>query len=113
MTDKIFTTGTKAVLVILMLTFGVSAWAAPEKVLHSFGKSGTNDGIHPSCVMLDGAGNIYGVTDLGGAHRGGVAFELSPKTGGGWTYKILYQFNAKAFNSLACLVLDPAGNLYG
>jgi uncharacterized repeat protein (TIGR03803 family) len=99
-------------LTIFMLTvLAASAHAATEKVLHSFG--GGKDGIHPSCIITDAVGNIYGVTDLAGGLGGGVAFELSPKAGGGWTYKVLYNFNSKAFNSLACLVLDSSGNLYG
>ncbi len=47
-----------------------------ESILHSFG-AGT-DGIIPfGPVMLDGAGNIYGTTELGGVPDGGIVFELT------------------------------------
>jgi len=40
---------------------------------------------------IDTAGNVYGTTFAGGAHRRGVVFELSPGAQG-WTYKLLYDF---------------------
>jgi uncharacterized repeat protein (TIGR03803 family) len=43
-------------------------------------------------VILDGGGNVYGVTDGGGTYQGGVVYELMPQTGGGWTQKWLHQF---------------------
>ncbi len=39
------------------------------------------------------AGNLYGTTWSGGSNFGGVAYELSPGTGGGsWTLKVLHNF---------------------
>lgn len=45
--------------------------------LHSFGGSG--DGFNPaSTLIFDTTGNLYGTTEVGGAHRGGVVFEITP-----------------------------------
>ena len=47
------------------------------QVIHAF--TGGNDGSSGSAgrLILDGAGNLYGVTTVGGANGMGVAFELS------------------------------------
>ncbi|MBV9063745.1 MAG: hypothetical protein JOY77_12580 [Alphaproteobacteria bacterium] len=65
-------------------------------LLYAFcAQSGCNDGVSPeSALIIDTAGNLYGVTPRGGANGGGVAFELSP-TGGTWQLKVLYAFCAQ------------------
>jgi uncharacterized repeat protein (TIGR03803 family) len=53
---------------------GETVWT--ETVLHSF--NGTK-GLTPSGGLIaDGAGNLYGTTQSGGAHDDGVVFELAP-----------------------------------
>jgi uncharacterized repeat protein (TIGR03803 family) len=95
---------------VFQLTFANGAWT--ETVLHSFGASG--DGASPQVgVILDAAGNIYGTTPTGGAGGSGVAFEISPKVGGGWTYKLLHSFHGPDGSSPGQLIMDSAGNLYG
>ena len=95
-------------------------------MLYSFGATAT-DGASPrrGSLIFDAAGNLYGTTFLGGTNtvsngagvqKAGTVFELSPGTGGVWTEKILYNFGATtvdAANSLAGLVFDATGNLYG
>ena len=51
--------------------------------------------------MGDSSGNLYGPTE-------DSIFELMPKTGGGWTEKMLYNFG-----STADLIFDGSGKLYG
>lgn len=90
-------------------------WA--EKVLHAFNRDGT-DGTQPtSGLIFDGAGNLYGVTQQGGGSaEGGVAFELTPGSGGVWTETLLHTFldnGVDGFNSLGALIFDASGNLYG
>jgi uncharacterized repeat protein (TIGR03803 family) len=69
------------------------------------------DGAFPnSGVVLDNQGNIYGTTTSDGAFGCGTVFELSPKTGGGWTYDVRYNLRARA--SAGSLAIDSAGNLY-
>jgi uncharacterized repeat protein (TIGR03803 family) len=85
-----------------------------EKVLHRF--NGT-DGLYPvSSVVLDGAGDLYGTTEGGGAHAFGTVFELVPNARGGWTEKVLHNFNRDAKDGVspfAGVILDEGGNLYG
>jgi len=94
-----------------------------EKVLHSFGDG--NDGQYPySGVVFDTAGNLYGATPYGGTgpchdttgNGCGVIYELSPKNGGGWTEKVLYNFGSSRTDGThpySDLILDATGNLYG
>ncbi|HXM60072.1 MAG TPA: choice-of-anchor tandem repeat GloVer-containing protein [Terriglobales bacterium] len=88
-----------------------------EKVLHSFNGGNGKDGVGPLAgVIFDGSGNLYGTTELGGLYSFGIVFELSPKTGGGWTEKILHSFNPNTKDGVApnaSLIFDTAGNLYG
>ncbi len=86
-----------------------------EKILYSFKNDG-HDGNSPFCdLIFDQFGNIFGTTALGGAYGGGTVFELLPKSGGGWTEKILYSFHKKPDGDApnGGVVLDSAGNLYG
>jgi uncharacterized repeat protein (TIGR03803 family) len=75
-------------------------------------------------LVFDSAGNLFGTTSTGGTGRCstnppfgcGTIFELTPKAGGGWTNKVLHNFddNGKdGYFPQAGLVLDAAGNLYG
>jgi uncharacterized repeat protein (TIGR03803 family) len=84
------------------------------RVLHAF--TGGNDGSSGSAgrLILDLAGNIYGVTTAGGANGDGIVFELTPaKTG--WTLLPLYAFKDQPDGALPYggLIFDNAGNLYG
>lgn len=50
-----------------------------ETVLHSFDNHTRPDGFHPfATLILDGAGNLYGTTQSGGADGYGMVFELTP-----------------------------------
>jgi uncharacterized repeat protein (TIGR03803 family) len=84
-----------------------------EQVLHSFG-SGT-DGIWPSAgLTFDAAGSLYGTTSWGGTYGYGTVFELTPAPGGGWTEKVLHNFNGTdGAAPYAGLIFDAAGHLYG
>jgi uncharacterized repeat protein (TIGR03803 family) len=46
-------------------------------VLHTFG-IGNDGGVPEGNLVMDGEGNLYGGTVLGGAYGGGVVFELTP-----------------------------------
>ncbi|MBV8977482.1 MAG: hypothetical protein JOZ13_08895 [Alphaproteobacteria bacterium] len=47
-----------------------------QTVLHRFG--GGKDGMSPHGVIMDDAGNLYGVTDAGGKFGAGVVYEVTP-----------------------------------
>jgi uncharacterized repeat protein (TIGR03803 family) len=85
-----------------------------EKVLHTF--NGT-DGAGPrASLILDAAGNLYGTTVGGGTYGYGTVFELTPIAGGGWTERVLHNFNndgTDGANPYGGLIFDAAGNLYG
>ena len=84
-----------------------------ESVLYSF--TGGNDGQDPvGGLVFDHAGNLYGVTALGGASRFGTVFELS-LSGGQWSETVLYAFTGAADGGqpFGGLAIDSAGNLYG
>jgi uncharacterized repeat protein (TIGR03803 family) len=82
-----------------------------ETVLYNFG-NGT-DGAEPNGLIMDAAGNLYGLTEMGGLNGGGIAYELSPSQGGGWTETVLYNFSRGGGygNGSYSLLRDAAGNL--
>jgi uncharacterized repeat protein (TIGR03803 family) len=85
-----------------------------ESVLYAFGLN--TDGYSPfASLILDASGNLYGTTYEGGIYEGGTAFELSPKSGGGWTETVLHAFGGGLDGTFpsGSLILDAAGNLYG
>ena len=83
-----------------------------ETVLHSF--TGTNgDGNDPyGGLVMDGAGNLYGVTVFGGKNNAGTVFKISPRG----RERVLYSFGNKKGDGAspdAALIMDGAGNFYG
>src|SRR5579872_2727634 len=86
--------------------------AAGEKLLHSF--NGNNGQTPDSSLIFDSSGNLYGTTNAGGLYSLGTVFELIPKAGGGWTEKVLHNFNGKdGSGPYSGLTFDSSGNLYG
>jgi len=89
-------------------------WA--ETTLYNF-SGGPGDGFDPSGgLVVDAAGNLYGVTTWGGLYDGGTIFELTPGNNG-WTETILYNFcpqpGCPEGRPLSALTLGPDGVLYG
>ncbi len=91
----------------------------PTQFLYSF--SGGSDGNEPEGrVILDGKGNVYGVTYFGGdlnssnCYGGcGVVYELSPGSTG-WTESVLYNFEGGTDGMLpATVIFDGKGNIFG
>jgi uncharacterized repeat protein (TIGR03803 family) len=86
-----------------------------ETTLYTFGTS-SGDGKNPiGGVILDSAGNVYGVTVEGGAYGNGSVYKVSPD--GAET--ILHSFGGPYGSSVdgylpqAGLIMDNNGNLYG
>jgi uncharacterized repeat protein (TIGR03803 family) len=97
-----------------------SGWA--ETVLYRFCPGGLPcaDGYFPSGgLLMDATGNLFGVTQYGGAHKLGVVFELTPNASRtAWTESVLYSFCAQtscadAIPPSSGLIMDTTGNLYG
>jgi uncharacterized repeat protein (TIGR03803 family) len=85
-------------------------------VLHTFGYG--TDGAHPSEIVFDKSGAIYGNAMNGGRDGvSGVIFKLAPPTGKGtaWTETIPWYFTQgrDAGQPSGKLVMDAAGALYG
>jgi uncharacterized repeat protein (TIGR03803 family) len=98
---------------------GDGTWTG--SVLYSF--QGSPDGAYPSGnLVFDTAGTLYGTTQGSGTGTGncgisgcGTVFELTPKSGGGWTESVLYSFQGGNDGGVPWggVIFDPAGSLYG
>src|SRR5215467_1810069 len=84
-------------------------------VLHAF--AGRNDGATGSLgpLLLDSAGDVFGVTETAGLHQAGNVFEISPGPNNTHTFKVLYQFKGSpdAGFPYGGLVADGSGDLFG
>jgi len=85
------------------------------KVLHNF--TGGVDGLGGSAsrLLIDSAGNIYGVCTSGGANSAGNVYKLSVVQGK-WQLTPLYSFQGGASDGASPysgLIFDKSGNLYG
>jgi|HubBroStandDraft_6_1064221.scaffolds.fasta_scaffold00025_2 uncharacterized repeat protein (TIGR03803 family) len=109
--------GLRVSLAILAVAVVVtSASAATERVLHSFNTTGSGGQGPYSSLIFDATGNLYGTTQIGGVYGQGTVFELMPRTGGGWTAKVLHSFSDNGNDGevpYSGLIFDAAGDLYG
>jgi uncharacterized repeat protein (TIGR03803 family) len=84
-------------------------------VLHAF--TGGADGATGSAgrLILDKAGNLYGVATAGGANGKGVAFRMTRAASGHWFLQPLYAFKGQpdAGFPYGGLTFDSLGHLYG
>ena len=84
-------------------------------ILHTF--SGPGDGAGPAGLIIDSAGNLYGIAQSGGdeidIYGLGTIFKLDTTTG---DFSVLFTFEPPTTNSNGYanhLVRDSKGNLYG
>ena len=86
-------------------------WA--EKILHNFKDNG-EDGSSPFAgLVFNGTGDLYGTTWTGGSFGGGTVFELTPTAKGGWTEKVVYNFNDEGSATFAGITFDGDDVIYG
>ncbi|MGA3213501.1 MAG: choice-of-anchor tandem repeat GloVer-containing protein [Terriglobales bacterium] len=96
---------------------GSGPWT--RSTLYDFADS--PDGRHPAgSLTFDAKGDLFGVTEMGGAQDLGAVFELSPPASGSgpWKERILYSFCSASECKdgkypEAGVILDSKGNLYG
>src|SRR5204862_5998747 len=86
-----------------------------ESVVHSF--TGGTDGGSGSAgrLILDEAGNLYGVATTGGAYGQGTVFALLRSHNGNRKFKTLYSFKGQpdAGFPYGGLLFDTSGHLFG
>src|SRR3569833_2958425 len=83
-------------------------------LLYSF--SDANNGASPvGGLIMDGSGNLYGTTQVGGLSRYGTAFRLGPTGSGGYGESVLYSFTGGCDGGSpeGGMMMDSAGSLYG
>jgi uncharacterized repeat protein (TIGR03803 family) len=105
-----------AAAALSVLVWASAGARAQLKVLHSFTGQ---DGAEPlGGVIFDGAGNLYGTTNNGGARNDGAVYQLSPNG----TESVLHSFSICGASKTGCtegnspegpLVMDASGNLFG
>jgi uncharacterized repeat protein (TIGR03803 family) len=99
--------------VVYELTPHGRTWS--ERVIHAFtgGKGGSTGSL--GSLLIDASGNLYGVTELAGAHDAGTVYRLSPATKNKWKFTTLYAFRGEpdAGSPYGGLIADSSGNLYG
>jgi uncharacterized repeat protein (TIGR03803 family) len=72
-------------------------------------------GAGPTATLLmDATGNLYGTTQIDGAHQQGSVFKLS-ESNGVWTLTTLHDFTGGSDGGLPFgqLTMDGSGNIYG
>lgn len=87
-------------------------------IIHAFTHTaaGPEDACPEGDLIFDAAGNLYGTTSGCLDYNAGAVFELSPTSGGGWTFNFLYRFGSNPNDGsgpFGSLVFDAAGDLYG
>lgn len=111
--DGVNRTGT-----VFELSRGATHWN--NKTIHDFSSFAGDGDTANAQLFIDGAGDIFGTTELGGDQGDGALFEFVPKNDGkGWSYKILHSFCvvvcAEGYepSNGGALAMDAAGGVYG
>lgn len=84
------------------------------RVIHTFTGGSDGSGGSASRLLIDAAGNLYGVCTVGGVNGFGTVFEMHPNQGK-WLFTTLYAFKDSPDAALPYggLIFDKQGNLYG
>jgi uncharacterized repeat protein (TIGR03803 family) len=92
------------------VVYRIDIKSGQETVLHAFAGGKTDGASSDAGLIRDEAGNLYGVTDQGGATGAGAVFRLKPDG-----TVVLASLNARksGFGPQGTLVRDAEGNLYG
>jgi uncharacterized repeat protein (TIGR03803 family) len=108
----------RIICLVLFSALSVASVSFAGQLTRLYAFTGGADGKYPSGpLLLDSAGNLYGVTVEGGIGYGTV-YRLSPplEEGAPWTETVLHTFTGGPSDGTSPggnLVLDSAGNLSG
>jgi uncharacterized repeat protein (TIGR03803 family) len=104
--------------VVYQLAFVSGAWKL--RLVYTFNGIKGSQGSQPTGgLTFDSAGNLYGTTFGGGSlacNNGngcGTIFKLSPKSGGGFNFSLVAEFNGTLGTNPNYGVIVKAGSLYG
>jgi len=88
-----------------------------ETILYDFNADGSGDGSGPyGRLVFNDSGDLIGTTSGGGASGAGTVYKLTPKSGGGWTEKVIYSFSMSGGDGqypAAGVTIGKNGALYG
>ena len=106
------TGGANGIGVVYQLREDAGAWKF--RVIHTFTGGDDGGGGSASRLLIDAAGNLFGVCTVGGANGFGTVFEMSQHQGQ-WQFTTLYAFKDSPDGALPYggLVADRAGSLFG
>ena len=99
---------------VFKLSPGANGWT--ETILYSFpGSIAGPDGDGPIGVVADREGNLYGVTESGGALGYGAVFKLThDPNSDGYVETLIHNFElTDGYQPGSALTIDPYGQLYG
>ena len=101
--------GAQQVGAVFELSPTIGGWV--ENVIYSF--TGGSTGTFPTALLFGIDGNLYGLTQSGGANGTGIVFQLAP-SGSGWTETVLCSIPSSLYGAYPhSLVQDGQGNLFG
>jgi hypothetical protein len=108
-----------AIMAVLAVSVGMSAagYATDKETIVQPFQAGPNGYALEGKLTLDASGNLYGAALEGGLNQTccGTIFKLAPKSGGGYTFSLLYTFTGtdNDYSPVGSMIIDSAGNLYG
>jgi uncharacterized repeat protein (TIGR03803 family) len=94
---------------------GGDKWQENQLYNFSLGLANNVNGVGPSGLTFDAAGNLYGTTIAEDNTYAGTVFELSPSAPGNWTEKDLVRFSYSGGPDfpIGGVVFNENGRLYG
>jgi uncharacterized repeat protein (TIGR03803 family) len=94
---------------VFQLVPSASGWS--ENILHQFALQ--NDGGVPYAgIVVNKQGRLWGAATDGGTGGGGTVFELTPASGGGWTFDAIYSVPGWGISGSFRNILLSNGKIY-